>query len=45
MRKLLIDEELRSKMSTSARRAAVEKFDDMVIAEAVEEVYYECCKR
>lgn len=39
---LLLDNELRLKMSKAARRMAEEKFDDMVVARAVEQIYGEC---
>ena len=45
MRVLLADRTLRSKMSRAARRAAEEKFDDMVVARTVERLYYECLRR
>lgn len=42
MSRLLRDKELQSKMSRAARRVAVEKFDDMVVARAVERLYLNC---
>ncbi len=38
---LLADETLREDMSKAARRLAVEKFDDLVVARAVERIYVE----
>jgi len=39
--KLLSDDELKSKMSIAARKLAVEKYDDTVLARAVERIYLE----
>jgi glycosyltransferase involved in cell wall biosynthesis len=43
--RLLKDKELRRRMSEEARRTAVEEFDDVVVARAVERIYLECLER
>jgi glycosyltransferase involved in cell wall biosynthesis len=40
--RLLMDSDLRSKMSRAARQTAVRKFDDLVIARAIQEIYQKC---
>jgi len=45
MQQLLTDDALRKRMSSDARRIAVERFDDMVLARTVEKIYSECLSR
>jgi glycosyltransferase involved in cell wall biosynthesis len=45
MQQLLADETLRRRMSTAARKAAVERFDDIVVTREVEKIYNYCLKR
>ena len=42
MCELLTNRDLRSKMSYAARETARSKFDDLVAARAVEEIYQKC---
>ena len=42
MLELLTNEKLRKRMSRAARSSAVERFDDMVIAKSIENVYRRC---
>ena len=41
---LLMNHDLRAKMSHAARETAVSKFDDLVVARAVEEIYEKCLR-
>jgi glycosyltransferase involved in cell wall biosynthesis len=45
MRMLLADRTLHSRMSRSARKAAEEKFDDVIVAKSVERLYRNCLDR
>ena len=45
MQLLLKDDGLRKTMGAAARKLAVERFDDMVVAKKVESLYYQCVKR
>lgn len=42
LRQLLVNSRTRSSMSKAARKAAVSKFDDLVVTRSVERLYYEC---
>ncbi len=44
MQLLLDNEALRKEMSIAARKAAVERFDDMVVTREVEKIYNQCLK-